>query len=282
MKTKRKRNEDLKEKEDADTNFAMLTETCHCVCEASMKKTKTATAAKKDNKDKMVSGSSVSNSKKTRHKTMRLLSSPRSAEVGRRAASTRDVAEGTQGNACKKAWKCLWCKHGCHQLQTRSRFGLVSSNYLVTQCYMSFLGNRRAACQIGTGQGPTKSTRHAAANGWVKMWMQLCLLPLKAVDPTAQFSALGGQAHPQWNMQVTYHLHHQGKWAPERLRSGSKVCPIQQPSHRRKTFWVPWERRWQKSQSSTPRALQVKQPYRTTEGWYKSQEQRSARNTCFE
>ena len=55
----------LKEKEEADSNFPLLMVTCHCVCEASMKKTKTAAAAaKKDNKDKMVSGSSVSSSRK--------------------------------------------------------------------------------------------------------------------------------------------------------------------------------------------------------------------------
>ena len=62
---KTRRNEDLKGEGGGRLKHCNVDGTCHCVCEASMKKTKTTSAAsKKSFKERMVSGSSVSNSMK--------------------------------------------------------------------------------------------------------------------------------------------------------------------------------------------------------------------------
>ena len=62
-------------------------------------------------------------------------------------------------------WKGLRHNHGYHRMQTSSRFGLVWSYYLVTQCCVTFSGNRRAAAQ--------KSSKPEVSSSWVKLLMQL-------------------------------------------------------------------------------------------------------------
>ena len=119
---------------------------------------------------------------------------------------------------------------------------------------------------------------------WVNRWIQLCLLGLlQGVDSRAPFSAPCLQAHPQLNMQDTYHQPRASGLAKESLQkelgNRSKMCSIRQPSGSRGRLGRAWLE-WEKSQSSTSRASQAANRCQNINGWSESQLQSSARTNC--
>ena len=94
--------------------------------------------------------------------------------------------------------------------------GHLSNNQSRTQCCMrasSATAGRWSEKNIKSGCKPhetcysrrcnaSKCSNHRSSNSWVKAWMHFCLLlgPLKGVNSTAQFSALGLQVHPLWSI----------------------------------------------------------------------------------
>ena len=182
-----------------------------------------------------------------------------------------------------------------HKMQTRCRFGLVSNNSFVDpKLHASFLAVggplvreeqekhlqfAQDALQPGVQGNHVQQEPRAAAYGsgcrctfacfWVYWtgWIQ-----------QASFPAMGAKAHPQWSRQDTYHILHWGTWSPEEAREREQCMLHTTAQPQKEKAWDAWME-WEKSQSSTSRVLQAKQPYQRTKGWSKSQEQSSARIT---